>query len=60
MKITLEAYGKKYTFESEMDDYNGDELKEIFTRMMVQAGFPPSVIECDDGGHFECEYKGLE
>lgn len=53
MKITLELYNEKYTAESEQNDYKGNELKEIFSRMMVLAGYPPSVIELDDGGRYE-------
>lgn len=53
MKITLELYNEKYTAESEQNDYTGDELKEIFSRMMVLAGYSPSVIELDGGGRYE-------
>lgn len=60
MKLTLEMYDNKYTFETDKDDYNGDQMKEIFTRMLVQAGYPASVIDCADGGHFECKYVDLE
>lgn len=57
MKITLEMYDHKYTFEAPQDDFGADELKEIFSRLMVQAGFAPNVIWLAEGGHFECEYK---
>lgn len=57
MKITLEMYDHKYTFEAPQDDFGADELKEIFSRLMVQAGFSPSVLWLADGGYFECEYK---
>lgn len=57
MKITLEMYDQKYTFEAPQDDFGADELKEIFSRLLVQATFPPNVIEPAEGGHFECEYK---
>ena len=53
MKITLELHNEKYTAESEQNDYIGNELKEIFSRMMVLAGYSPSVIELDDGGRYE-------
>lgn len=56
MKITLEMYDSKYTYESDRDDYDANEMKEIFSRMLVQAAFSPSVIELAEGGHFECEY----
>lgn len=48
---------KKYTFESPQDDYNSNEAKEIFSRLLVQATYPPSVIDPAGGGHYECEYK---
>lgn len=53
MKIIYEAYGTRYTVETEHDDHNADELKEIFSRVLIQAGFPPSVAELDDGGSYE-------
>ena len=56
MKIVLELYGRKYIFESEQNDYNANELKEIFSRLLVQATFSPDVIEPAEGGHFECKY----
>ena len=56
MKITLEMYDSKYTYESDRNDYNANELKEIFSRLMVQATFSPDVIETADWGHYKCEY----
>lgn len=57
MRITLEMHDEKYTFESQQDDYNSNEVKEIFSRLLVQATYPPSVIDPAEGGHYECEYK---
>ena len=57
MKITLEMYGRTHIFESEFDDYNSDEVMEEFSKLMVCAGYSPSVIRPAEGGHFECEYK---
>lgn len=57
MRITLERYNNKYIYESDSEDYDANELKEIFSRMLVQATFPPDVIEPAEGGHYECEYK---
>lgn len=57
MRITLEMYNNKYIYESDSEDYSANELKEIFSRMLVQATFPPDVIEPAEGGHYECEYK---
>lgn len=57
MKITLEMHDAKYTYESNSDEYTANEMKEIFSRMLVQATYSPSVIDLSDGGHYECEYK---
>ena len=57
MKLTLELYNTKYSIETNRNDYGAHELIEMFSRMLVQATFPPSVILPADGGHFECEYK---
>lgn len=56
MKITLEMYDNKYTYESDRNDYDANEIKEIFSRMLVQATFSPDVIEPSEGGHYKCEY----
>lgn len=56
MKITLEMHDQKYIFEAPQDDFNANEMKEIFSRLLVQATYPPCVIEPAEGGHFECEY----
>lgn len=56
MRITLEMHDQKYIFESSQDEFSANEMKEIFSRLLVQATYPPSVIEPADGGHFECEY----
>lgn len=58
MKITIEVYEKMYSFESSSNDYTSDQMKEVFTRMLVLCGYPPSVIETADGGRYECEYIG--
>lgn len=57
MRITLEMHNNKYIYESDSESYDANELKEIFSRMLVQATFPPDVIEPAEGGHYECEYK---
>lgn len=57
MRIILEMYDSRIIYESDKDDYRADEMKEIFSRMLVQATYPPSVIEPAEGGHWECEYK---
>lgn len=57
MRIILEMSDSRIIYESDNDDYRADEMKEIFSRMLVQATYPPSVIEPAEGGHWECEYK---
>lgn len=54
MKIIYESYGYRYTIESNSNEHDSSELKELFSRLLVVSGFPPSVI--DDGeesGKFE-------
>lgn len=60
MKITLELYGTRYTVEQDSNAQDAGELVEIFTRMLVQAGFSPGVIQPREGGRYECEYIGSE
>ncbi len=57
MRIVLEMYDSRIIYESDKDDYKADELKEIFSRLLVQATYPPSVIEPAEGGHWKCEYE---
>ncbi len=56
MKIILEMHDQKYMFESSQDDFSANEVKEIFSRLLVQATYPPDVIDLAEGGHFKCEY----
>lgn len=49
MRITLSLYGAEYTIERKGEDMMADELKELFSRLLVVAGFCPSVIELEDG-----------
>lgn len=54
MKMTLELYGDTYIIDKpDQNDFDADELKELFSQLMVSAGFPPSVIELSDGGRWE-------
>ena len=56
MKMTLELYDTKYTVEDTKgrNDFDSGELKEIFTRLMVCAGFGPGVIDLqDDDGQYQ-------
>jgi hypothetical protein len=58
MKITLEIYSKNYSIESKADDYRAEELKQLFSALLVCAGYPPDVLTTEDGGHYNCEYVG--
>lgn len=53
MKITFTSYDATYSVETKSDDYDARELKEIFSRILVASGFPPSVIDEPDGGSFQ-------
>ena len=53
MKIVFEQYNTRYTVEDDIDSHSAQELKEIFSKILVQAGFAPSVIENEDGGCYE-------
>ena len=57
MRIVLELYKTRYIYESDSEGQSANELKEIFSRMLVQATFSPEVIDLAEGGHYECEYK---
>lgn len=60
MKITLEMNDAIYTVEEPGNDYSANEMKEIFSRLLVQATYSPDVIELAEGGCFECNYKEEE
>lgn len=49
MRITLSLYGAEYTIEQSGEDSSANELKELFSRLLVVAGFCPSVIELEEG-----------
>jgi hypothetical protein len=54
MKITFESYKKKYIVETDYEDANSKEIMELFSRLLVAAGFPPSVIQDEnEGGSWE-------
>lgn len=53
MKITLEMYGDKVVAEIS-EDSPAWKIKDTFCRMLVVAGFSPSVLmEDEDGGRWE-------
>lgn len=53
VKITLEMYGNTYSVEEAKADTLADDLIELFTRLLVVVGFPPSVIRLpeDEGSY---------
>lgn len=53
MKITFENYNAKYTFEDNDNDHDVSYIKDIFSKMLVVAGFSPSIIDCIEGGRYE-------
>lgn len=53
MKLIYENYGVRYTVETDSQDHTAGELKEIFSKILVQSGFSPNVIEAEDGGSYQ-------
>lgn len=54
MKITFESYKTKYIVETDYEDAGSREIMELFSRLLVVAGFPPSVIQDEsEGGRWE-------
>ena len=50
MKIALEIEGMKISYEDDRNfDIDGGEIKDIFSRMLTVATYPPSVIDADGG-----------
>ena len=49
MLLTLELYDTEYSIETDSNEHTAEELKEMFSRLLVVAGFPPSVVELDGG-----------
>jgi hypothetical protein len=39
MKIQIEAYGKKHSFECDYDDITTVEIIEIITNLLISAGY---------------------
>ena len=39
MKIQIEAYGKKHTFECDYDGLTTEEIIEIITNLLISAGY---------------------
>lgn len=57
MRIVLELYDTRYIIESTdpgQNDFDANELKSFFSRLLVGAGFSPSVLDDQyDGGKWE-------
>lgn len=54
MRIALELYDSNYEVETEQDDLSGNEIIDLFERLLVAAGYPPSVITNDeDNGNYQ-------
>lgn len=53
MKIQFDYQNKKISIECDDNCVFGDDIQELFSRMLVVAGFPPSVIKLayDDGSY---------
>jgi hypothetical protein len=45
MKITVEAYGKKFSVETQNDDLDINEYLEIYYGMLIQLTFNSEVIK---------------
>ena len=56
MKITLELYDQRCSIECPHDDFDSEKLKDLFSRLLVAAEFPPSVVEGEGGEYqFVCD-----
>ena len=49
VKIELQMDGVTYKIENLSWDIGGEELLEKFKQLMVAAGFPPSILDNEDG-----------
>lgn len=55
MRITIsDHYGEEYSATISSDS-TGEEIQEVFDRLMVLMGFTND-IHCADGGHYEVKY----
>lgn len=45
MKLQLEAYGRKYTIETQYDDVPIEEYLDFFRNLLVQATFSQSTVD---------------
>lgn len=57
MKIIYESRDFQYIIETESNDFTAQELKELFSKLLVLDGFPPDVISSEEDGvnyHYVC------
>lgn len=45
MKITIEHYGDKFTFEKSKEDITLEELHELWIRCLIAMTFPQEMID---------------
>lgn len=57
MRIVLELHGNTYSITEVGEDFNADELKERFSRLMVAATYSPDVLEDAEGGRWEYRHE---
>lgn len=60
MRITLEHYDSTYEIETEADDMSAHEIMMLFARLLVAAGYPPSVLITDDAGSYQFVHEDEE
>lgn len=54
--IILKSNGQTFSIEGLPWDSDANEIKEQFSRLLVLAGFHPSVIDLAEGGKYDCVY----
>lgn len=47
MRITLEIHDMVCSVETENDELDSFEMKDLFSRLMVAAGYPACVVEAE-------------
>lgn len=45
MKITIENYGKIFSFESEQEDWTLEDLNEIIDGLLIAIGYHPDTVK---------------
>lgn len=57
VKLTLEMHGIKHTMEGLDWDSSGEDLLDAFKRLLVGAGFSPSIMGDEFGRYEYVEYE---